>query len=156
MAHACAGRVILHSCYPYGLWSASTESTGEGGTPAFLLSLRVKFGGNMNKESSIGRVMRQTFAKTNSGAFVRLVFSLTLGVVFVVAAGCSRQNAVKTTINFFKKNPRAGKAVGVAAKSGAVWYQNRKCDACNGSGQYWNSWQGCYYRCNVCRGSGKK
>ena len=40
MAHTCAGRVILHSCYPYGLWSASTESTGEGGTPAFLLSPR--------------------------------------------------------------------------------------------------------------------
>ena len=110
----------------------------------------------MNKESSIGRVMRQTFAKTNSGVFVRLVFSLTLGVVFVVAAGCSPQNAVKTTINFFKKNPRAGKAVGGAATRGAVWYLNRKCDACNGSGQYWNSWQGCYYRCNVCGGSGKK
>ena len=110
----------------------------------------------MNKESLIGRVMRQTLAKTNSGAFVRLVFSLTLGVVFVVAAECSRQNAVKTTINFFKKNPRAGKAVGGAARGGAMWYQNRKCDACNGSGQYWNSWQGCYYRCNVCGGSGKK
>ena len=37
MAHTCAGRVILHSCYPYGLWSASTESTGEGGTPAFFV-----------------------------------------------------------------------------------------------------------------------
>ena len=36
-AHTCAGRVFLHSCFQTGLWSASLESTGEGGTPALFL-----------------------------------------------------------------------------------------------------------------------
>ena len=47
LAHLCAGRVILHSCFQQRLWSASPENTGEGGTPALLLSPRVKFGGNV-------------------------------------------------------------------------------------------------------------
>ena len=35
---SCAGRVFLHSCFQQRSWSASQESTGEGGTPALLLS----------------------------------------------------------------------------------------------------------------------
>ena len=36
MADQSAGRVSLHSCFPLGLWTASTEITGEGGTPALF------------------------------------------------------------------------------------------------------------------------
>lgn len=35
----CAGRAILHWRFPHGLWSASDENAGEGGTPAFRLPL---------------------------------------------------------------------------------------------------------------------
>ena len=54
LAHALCRACFLHSCCPYGLWSATTESTGEGGTPALLLSLRVKFGGNMIVRKLLG------------------------------------------------------------------------------------------------------
>ena len=41
LAHICAGRVVLHSCFQQGLWSASPENTGEGDTPAlFVVSER--------------------------------------------------------------------------------------------------------------------
>ena len=39
-----AGRVSLHPCFPNGLWTASTEITGEGGTPALSLSPRMRKG----------------------------------------------------------------------------------------------------------------
>ena len=42
MADQSAGRVSLHPCFPKGLWTASTEITGEGGTPALFLSLSVE------------------------------------------------------------------------------------------------------------------
>ena len=38
MADQSAGRVSLHPCFPQGLWTAYTEITGEGGTPALFLS----------------------------------------------------------------------------------------------------------------------
>ena len=42
MADQSAGRVSLHSCFPQGLWTAYTEITGEGGTPALSLSPKRK------------------------------------------------------------------------------------------------------------------
>ena len=38
MAGQSAGRVSLHPCFHLGLWSASVENTGEGGTPALFVS----------------------------------------------------------------------------------------------------------------------
>ena len=38
MADQSAGRVSLHPCFRFGLWTASVEITGEGGTPALSLS----------------------------------------------------------------------------------------------------------------------
>ena len=37
MADESAGRVSLHPCFRQWLWSASLESTGEGGTPALFV-----------------------------------------------------------------------------------------------------------------------
>ena len=37
-----AGRVSLHPCFPLGLSTASTEITGEGGTPALFCLRRIK------------------------------------------------------------------------------------------------------------------
>ena len=37
MAEQSAGRVSLHPCFRQGLWTASLEITGEGGTPALFL-----------------------------------------------------------------------------------------------------------------------
>ena len=42
LADQSAGRVSLHPCFPLGLWTASTEITGEGGTPALFLSPRIE------------------------------------------------------------------------------------------------------------------
>ena len=50
MAHGCAGRVFRHSCFLQGLWSATTENTGEGGTPACFLPLRGDRGEIMTKK----------------------------------------------------------------------------------------------------------
>ena len=41
MADQSAGRVSLHPCFLVGLWTASVEITGEGGTPALFLSQSV-------------------------------------------------------------------------------------------------------------------
>ena len=44
-AHALCRACLLHPCFPQGLWSASQESTGEGGTPAFYcLRWRLRIG----------------------------------------------------------------------------------------------------------------
>ena len=40
MADQSAGRVSLHLCFHNGLWTASAEITGEGGTPALFVSGR--------------------------------------------------------------------------------------------------------------------
>ena len=50
MADQSAGRVSLHSCFPQGLWTAYTEITGEGGTPALFC---LQFGTNNMKEFSM-------------------------------------------------------------------------------------------------------
>ena len=50
-AHNCAGRVSLHSCFPQRLWTAPTESTGEGGTPALCCFQQRDRATNRNQES---------------------------------------------------------------------------------------------------------
>ena len=42
MADQSAGRVSLHPCFHFGLSTASTEITGEGGTPALFCHRRTK------------------------------------------------------------------------------------------------------------------
>ena len=51
MADQSAGRVSLHPCFPLGLWTASTEITGEGDTPA-LFCLQQKEGADMESLNS--------------------------------------------------------------------------------------------------------
>ena len=55
MADQSAGRVSLHSCFPLGLWTASTEITGEGGTPALfcLQDRRVNAMGKLSKTTVV-------------------------------------------------------------------------------------------------------
>ena len=46
LADQSAGRVSLHPCFPLGLWTASVENTGEGGTPALFCRQQAKVSTN--------------------------------------------------------------------------------------------------------------
>ena len=64
MADPSAGRVSLHPCFHNGLWTASSEITGEGGTPAlFCFHQKQKEGNEMDKEKLNG-----TLANGKAGA----------------------------------------------------------------------------------------
>ena len=65
MADQSAGRVSLHPCFPLGLWTASVENTGEGGTPALFTS--------REKETN-----RKEYSMNNLQTFVLLSFALLL------------------------------------------------------------------------------
>ena len=54
LAHICAGRVVLHSCFQQGLWSASPESTGEGDTPALFVSRKTEVKRNEWRKTEFG------------------------------------------------------------------------------------------------------
>ena len=75
LAHICAGRVVLHSCFQQGLWLVSPENTGEGDTPALLLSPRRK-----EETTKKMRTVLAMFLRT-------LVVALIIGMPFVLLAG---------------------------------------------------------------------
>ena len=85
MADQSAGRVSLHPCFLKGLWTASTEITGEGGTPAlFLPPIRTgkEHVGNLSyrrkkvrhlslvERKSVGRFPRQSAVLRQGRGFV--------------------------------------------------------------------------------------
>ena len=77
MADQSAGRVSLHPCFPLGLSTASTEITGEGGTPAFfLLPKRRKNHDNQNhsKEAWTGASLHAVFTNWFNVPVYCLVF----------------------------------------------------------------------------------
>ena len=85
MAEQSAGRVSLHPCFQVRLWTASTEITGEGGTPAlFLPPIRTgkEHVGNLSdrrkkvrhlslvERKSVGRFSRQSAVLRQGRGFV--------------------------------------------------------------------------------------
>ena len=62
MADQSAGRVSLHPCFRQGLWMASVEITGEGGTPA-LFCLHGKTGQRDEQDNN------RKFRSWRSGGF---------------------------------------------------------------------------------------
>ena len=75
MCRAC----FLHPCYPYGLWSATTESTGEGGTPAFCC-LRENYGGDMMNARENGILLYNDFI-VHSTCFLLLASHLSIFIL---------------------------------------------------------------------------